>query len=73
MPVVAVGMIVGLYIFALQISPDMRQLSEPGTILMLNVFMGFTCSGLLCMFSKPRPRKINVEEIIKETEPIGKA
>ena len=67
MPVVGIAIIVILFVTGLQVSPDMRKLSEPGTILLLNVFLGFVCSSCICLFSSKPMKKITVETIKEDT------
>lgn len=63
LPIISVAGIVFIFVGLLQISPIMRSLSEPGTILLLNVFLGFILCSFISLFSKIKPKKISVEDI----------
>jgi len=62
MPIVAVALTVGLFIAGLQVSPDLRKISEPSVILILNALIAFVGSIMICVFSK-RTEKITKESI----------
>ncbi len=64
LPIVSVGGVVLLFLGILEISPVARQLSEPGTILIINVFLGFIGASLMSLFSRLQPKRVSVEEII---------
>ena len=63
LPLISVAGIVFIFIGLLEISPVMRSLSEPGTILLLNVFLGFILCSFISLFSKIMPKKFTIKEI----------
>ena len=65
LPLLAVAGIVFSFVGLLEISPVMRSLSEPGTILLLNVVFGFILCSFISLFSKIMPKKFTIEEIEK--------
>jgi hypothetical protein len=55
-PIIAAGIVVFIFIVGLQVSPILSSIPEPGTVLVMNVILGFVGSIIVCMFSR-RPRK----------------
>ncbi len=64
LPIVSVGGVVLIFLGILEISPVARQLSQPGTILVINAFLGFVGASLMSLFSRLQPKRVSVEEII---------
>jgi len=62
-PIAAVVIIVIMYVIMIQMIPTMKTVSEPQTVLLLNVFLGFVTSSLIAFFTKPKPELVSIEDI----------
>jgi len=62
-PVISVAAAVLVFILLIQFSTQLRKVSEPETILILNVLLAFVCGAMIALFSEPRKKRITVDDI----------
>jgi len=67
LPVIGVALVVLIFVGLLQISPMLRSVSEPGTILLLNVLLGFLASSLIALFSTQKHKVIVTKDIVEDS------